>query len=652
MIKQCICILYVAALSVFFASAWAHDDGEDSKSNLETGGGGTGGPFSAYNIEFLGQLPLASIGGGSGVRGNDIWGWTDSTTSREYALVGRSNGTAFVDITDPVNPLYLGNLPTQTGNKAWRDIKVYMDHAYIVSDVNGAHGMQVFDLTQLRTVTSPPVTFSNTTHYTGFTSSHNIVINEATGYAYSVGDNTFSGGLHFIDISSPASPVAAGGYSGDGYTHDAQVVIYAGPDIFYQGQEIAFAFNADTLTLVDVTNKASPTLISKAPYTNSAYVHQGWLTENHEYMLSNDELDESNNPAINFTRTHIWDVRDLDNPIHIGYYEAAVQSIDHNLYTHNGLAYEANYTTGLRVLDYSDIANANLTEIAWIDTHPAKDSLTSYDGAWSVYPYFPSGNIVIGDRDEGLVIVRLLEADLSVTGTATPAPVLQGDPLAYDLTVTNSGADDANNVTLTATLPAEVDYLFSVPTQGSCAEVSGTVTCTLGTISNGATADVDITVSTQVEGTPLTDISVSADEPDPTTANNLLSIALNILIVDSDGDGLSDIFEASIGTNPALSDSDGDGLSDFDEVNYDGDSTTYTPGQDTDPLSADTDLDGYNDGQEVSSGSDPLDINSVPAVTAAPLLSVPMLITLLFGLLGVSLIRVRAGIYPSHRHEN
>ena len=64
---------------------------------------------------------------------------------------------------------------------------------------------------------------------------------------------------------------------------------------------------------------------------------------------------------------------------------------------------------------------------------------------------------------------------------------------------------------------------------------------------------------------------------------------------DDDNDGLSDSLETSLGTDPLLIDSDGDSLSDFDEINVDGDPTTYTPGQDLNPLQSDTDSDGIND---------------------------------------------------------
>jgi choice-of-anchor B domain-containing protein len=406
--------------------ALGHDDEDGDKGDLTTGGEGSaaGTVFAAVNINQLGHVPKAVMGAGASERGSDLWGWTDSVSGDEYALVGMTNGTAFVDVSDPVNPVYLGRLPTHTGSKAWRDIKVYADHAYIVSDSNGAHGMQIFDLTRLRNVSGPPLTFTEDARYSGFNEAHNIVINEDSGFAYAVGGETDAGGLHILDLSNPISPVHVGSYAGDGYTHDAQVVTYHGPDTAHQGREIALAFNENTVTIVDVNDKTAPVQLSRTGYPNVAYTHQGWLTEDHAYLLQNDENDEKDLSAVDATRTHVWNVQDLDIPIYIGFDEhSGVESIDHNLYTLGNLAFEGNYTSGMRVVDISNIAastadvNGRIDEldtVAWIDTHPAKDSRTSFDGVWSVYPYFSSGNILIGDRNEGLIIVSL---DIPEPGT-------------------------------------------------------------------------------------------------------------------------------------------------------------------------------------------------------------------------------------------
>ena len=365
-------------------------------------GGMSAGFYPCRNVDLLSFLPLGSIGGGSGA---DIWGWTDPDTGREYALLGRTNGTAFVDISDPRSPLYLGNLPTSSSSSIWRDVKTIGNYLVVVADSAANHGMQVFDLTRLRSVAGPPVLFSADVVYDGIGSAHNVVVNEGTGFVYIVGGssggNQCSGGLHMVDMSNPLNPTFAGCYAGDGYTHDAQCVVYQGPDADYQGREICFNANTDTLTIVDVDNKSTPQLISRTGYSTSGYTHQGWLTEDQRYYLMDDELDEG---AVN-TRTYIWDLLDLDDPQLIGTHVAETAAIDHNMYIKDGLVYQANYRAGLRILDAAAIASGTLTEIGYFDIYPASDS-ANFNGAWSSYPYFESGVVVVSGIEQGLYVLR------------------------------------------------------------------------------------------------------------------------------------------------------------------------------------------------------------------------------------------------------
>jgi choice-of-anchor B domain-containing protein len=395
---------------------------------------GMAGSFSCDNVDLLAHMPIATIGGGTG--NNDIWGWTDSLDGKEYALVGRRDGTSFVDLGDPENPIYLGNLPSHNGvESTWRDIKVYNNYAYIVADGNSGHGMQIFDLTQLRNVVSPPVTFVNTAHYSGFGSKHNIVINEETGFGYAVGGSTCSGGLDMINLQNPTTPTFAGCFSGDGYTHDAQCIIYNGPDVAYQGHEICFNSNTDTLTIVDVTDKANPNQLSRTSYAGVGYAHQGWITEDHAYFLLDDELDEQN--FGHNTKTYIWDIRDLDSPINFSNYTSSNTSSDHNLYIDGDFAYASNYASGLRILDISDIANGNLTEVAYFDTYPANDN-ASFNGQWSNYPFFASGIILANDRTNGLFILQAQLWDVKLSPDKADSADA-GQIVTYTLGITNTG---------------------------------------------------------------------------------------------------------------------------------------------------------------------------------------------------------------------
>ena len=368
---------------------------------------GMAGIYPCNDYDLIGRISLSDF---SAQSGNDSWGWTDATTGKEYVLMGLDNGTAFIDISDEENLIYyLGKLPTASISSPWRDIKVYQDHAFIVSDNtqgDDTHGMQVFDLAKLREVANPPVTFEADARYTGFGNAHNIVINEDTGFAYVVGtarDDLFRGGAHFINIQDPKNPKAAGGYAENGYSHDAQVVTYNGPDADYVGREIYVGANESVVIIADVTNKNNPVHISSVSYSSLSYTHQGWFTEDQRYLILGDELDEVNSGFK--SRTLVFDLTDLDNPVEHDTYLGATSAIDHNGYVKGDEYFLANYTAGVRVLDISEIANKNISEIGFFDTFPTNDN-AGFDGVWSVYPYFSSGKIVVSDINSGLFIIK------------------------------------------------------------------------------------------------------------------------------------------------------------------------------------------------------------------------------------------------------
>ena len=370
--------------------------------------------FGCNDVDLLAYLPVSALGGERGTRLNDIWGWTDPETQRDYALVGRMDGTSFVDVTDPANPVVVGNLPRTEGipGTSWRDMKVYSDHVFVVSDIAGAHGMQVFDLTRLREFAGTMITFDEDAHYDRIASVHNIVINEETGFAYAVGSSgggdTCGGGLHMIDIRDPKNPTFAGcfadpntGRAGTGYTHDAQCVIYRGPDEEHRGKEICFGANENALSIADVSDKANPVALSTANYPNIGYTHQGWLTKDHAYFLMGDETDEFG--AVDNTRTLIYDVKDLDEPLLVKEFFTENTSSDHNLYIVDDLMFQSNYNSGLRVFDVSDPENPR--QVGFFDTVPGPDS-PAMRGSWSNYPFFRSGIVVVTSMGEGLFIVR------------------------------------------------------------------------------------------------------------------------------------------------------------------------------------------------------------------------------------------------------
>lgn len=309
--------------------------------------------YQCNNVDLHGFLSHEDLGSAEKA-GNDVWGWTSQTTGREFGIVGQADGVAFVEITKSGSLEYVGRLDTQTTPTSWRDIKVVGNHAYIGSEADG-HGLQVFDLTKLLDVKpwwNPwfwrPRVFDKdrdlTAWFTGFGASHNIVAHEEAGMIYAVGgrsganarNTTCAGGLFMVDVSDPARPVSPGCVGQDGYVHDAQCVVYAGPTDKYRGREICFAYNEDTLTVVDVTDKAAPVVVSRTPYAGYAYTHQGWLVDDSmTFLLLDDELDELDGTdpgGDGRTTTYIFNITNLEAPVNTGYYKSPARSIDHNQY--------------------------------------------------------------------------------------------------------------------------------------------------------------------------------------------------------------------------------------------------------------------------------------------------------------------------------
>ncbi len=277
--------------------------------------------FPCGNIDLYAKLTPAELGAESvdnvSPAVNDIWGWIDPQTDREYALVGLTDGVSIVDVTNPVEPVVVAKaLEISSQNKSngpvlqhhedgdgfkgatqWRDIKVYQNYMYVVTEQD--HGMQVFDLTRLRNIDDTPAQLREDFHYTRFGNAHNIAINEETGFAYVVGSTrgetcAEQGGLHMIDLNdNPLQPSfagcyfdeEAGGITREGYIHDTQCVIYEGADDRFSGEEICFSSAELTFLITNVTDKAEPATISNTTYPGVNYAHQGWLSEDHRYFL-------------------------------------------------------------------------------------------------------------------------------------------------------------------------------------------------------------------------------------------------------------------------------------------------------------------------------------------------------------------------------
>lgn len=418
------------------------------------------GAFPASNITFLSQVPVSAFGLGA-ADANDCWGYV-TPQGREIAIIGLQTGTGFVDITDPVSPQIIGAYSGPSS--LWRDIKVIGTVAYVVTE--GGNHIQKFDLANADSGSIGNLGYSS---FSGVGSTHNIIANPESGYLYRAGgDNNLGLRAYGVGVNgAPGSPTnpSQQAIQSEFYVHDAQVVNYtSGP---YAGREIAFLCSgygngsSDTkLRIYDVTDKSNMFEISNIGHPGKRYIHQGWLSEDRKYFYVNDELDEGR--TVETTTMHIYNVEDLENPTYVKGWTNGNTSRDHNLYVKGDYVYASNYRSGLRIFDISDPENP--AEVAWMDTYPADDE-RGYDGSWSNYPFFPSGNVIISDIQQGLIVVR---PELETLGFTIDQPLGEfisptgGDELVVTI--------NELNMTLDTTSPT----LSLRNGQGSVTEIAGT----------------------------------------------------------------------------------------------------------------------------------------------------------------------------------
>lgn len=390
--------------------------------------------FKCSNIDFYDFKSHADLGSSTG-QGASTWGWV-SEEGREFVAIAQADGAAFAEVSTDGKLVYLGRLPqySAAATSIWREIRGYKSHVVIGSEAQ-QHGVQFFDLAKLVDIDpASPVTFGDadlTGHFNELPigRSHNVVVNEELEYAVAVGaqprTSSCASGLIFIDLTDLSNPTSPGCASGDGYVHDAQCLVYRGPDEKYAGRDICYGYNEDTLTIYDVTDKNSTNIISRVGYEGASYTHQGWVTDKawQTTLALDDEYDEYDSAGAGvdgFPITYFWDITSLEAPVLSGYYKNEyARGIDHNQYIIDGVAYQSNYGAGLHVLDVSsletDKTGAGVTELGYFDIYPENDAESGggsleFVGTWGHYPYFPSGFIVVNTIERGAFVVKRTNA--------------------------------------------------------------------------------------------------------------------------------------------------------------------------------------------------------------------------------------------------
>ncbi|MHC5110350.1 MAG: choice-of-anchor B family protein [Planctomycetota bacterium] len=368
-----------------------------------------GPDFSSFGVAMLDYIPLADFPDAQ-ERGADLWGY-ESPSGRQYGLVMFRKGTAIVEVTDPENAVIVDYVDGSGIDRTWRDAKVFGEYAYIVTDGDGV-GLQIVDLSDIDNGVATLVT--NSDLGSDFSTAHNIALNEESGYAYLCGGNLANGGIVALDLSDPANPTIAGAWT-ENYIHDLQVVTYKGGK--YDGREIAFCYGGSSgMFIVDVTEKLNMFTRSNLTYMGLSYCHQGWLSEDRRHTFIGDELDEFFGEVLT-TTTYVANVENLDLPFIVTSFNNGVPATDHNLFTRGDFMYAANYTSGVRIFDISDVNNAS--EIGYFDSYPPSDDVdATFPGAWAAYVGFDAPIVLLNDRDYGFFV---LDASAALSGEVPQA---------------------------------------------------------------------------------------------------------------------------------------------------------------------------------------------------------------------------------------
>tara|TARA_R110000868_G_scaffold349185_2_gene610486 strand:- start:265 stop:2604 length:2340 start_codon:yes stop_codon:yes gene_type:complete len=419
---------------------------------------GSADGFECNNMSLLAHVPLADFPNNPS-DANDIWGHVDLNTEKEYAIIGLRNGVAVVDVTIPTTPEVVGSILGLSS--FWRDIKVYQYfdsstlrwRAYAYSTTETDEGLTIIDLNDLENG------ISMVRRQTTDISAHNIYISNLD-YALNIalagqepavhilGSNNFGGSFRSYALTDPetlGSTYSNSSGTRDGYTHDTASLIIndarAQTDCVQANNSdclVLLDFNEDRLRVWDHTDKNQAIELGSSSYPNAEYTHSGWWSEDKRYVLVHDELDEQTH-GLN-TTVNIFDISSLSTPTLVGTWSGPTRAIDHNGFARGNRYYMSNYERGVTVLDITDPSDP--VEVGFFDTYPVSNN-AEFNGAWGVYPFLPSGNILVSDINSGLYIIQdqTLENDTgNIAFEAKQLNVDEGQSVSIVVTKTGNGA--------------------------------------------------------------------------------------------------------------------------------------------------------------------------------------------------------------------
>lgn len=345
-----------------------------------------------------------------------VWGYLDSL-GNEYALVGASQGLAIVDVTDPLNPVQVIQIPGP--DNKWKEIRTQGKYAFVTNELDS--GLQIINLSNLPGTNLPAKYWRPVINGTPLKTIHALEV--SNGYLYLHGSNIGSRGTLIVNISDPWNPVYAGWYDGK-YVHDG----YVRNDTLY-----AANIQDGYFSVIDVGNKTSPVLLA-TQNTPMNYTHNTWLSDNSKTLFTTDEKDGS------FLAS--YDISNLNNITELDKVSSfpGPNAILHNVYMLNEWAVTTCNADGINIFDAHRPGNLVLT--AAFDTYTVSAAGGGL-GVWGGYPYLPSGNILAASRDGYLHILapnytRACYLEGQVTDSVTGNPISAASVKVFGTSVVDS----------------------------------------------------------------------------------------------------------------------------------------------------------------------------------------------------------------------
>jgi choice-of-anchor B domain-containing protein len=319
-----------------------------------------------------------------GLTYNEVWGV--AINGREYGIIGSTQGTYIFDVTDPVNSVEVAFIAGAAAPVIHRDYHDYQGYLYMVAD-EGPSTLQIVDLSDLPN--SAPVVYDSDLL---FARAHNIFIDSVNGILYNTNGGVYS-------LANPELPVEIVNFN-------IGTLIDHGHDMFVKNDTVYWHGGPTGLHVYDYSiDPANPSFLGSISL--GEYNHSGWLNDAGDiYVFAEETLN---------TDVQICDVSDLSNINIVASVNSGGggNSIPHNVIIKGDYLYISYYHDGLYIFDISTPSSPIL--VGFYDTEPAPTAPYTWHGSWGVYPFLPSGNILVSDTRHGLFVLNAEMATSSLS---------------------------------------------------------------------------------------------------------------------------------------------------------------------------------------------------------------------------------------------